>query len=551
MIPALTNIPRHHLFQDLAPYYCIFDDYTNGLQLFSHSSDWISHMQRYHVLPEWYCTVSFCFGSSFESEELYRQHMHAVHALYADTINDVRLNTLARINRRPKAEVFSECRFCAGIPPDWDVDSWSPLELQNQLQRHVGRHMQSLALISLPFDNMRSESCSSDLSKESQNAHFGETNSSSGNADHGGEPHSLLLPDASTYSIQQFGPDAVRYASLKCKTVDGIESDPTLFSEMADQAWLSVSEKQVLHQREHEWGFLPRRRYPPPHEDPVSRDFFLSYAQGFIQSTGEGDSMLSSSQKPLTHAICKLLDAPGTARQHLEAQNQHMNGTCNWLLQHKTFLDWAGSPNSKLLLIGNPGSGKTVASSVVIDNVTSASDTMGSLPLVVYHYFHDGHPSQRTIDGMLRSLIKQLLLLQDSIPDQLITFFFDRNEGEPQTNCENLMEFLKVTLRQDREVFIVLDAVGECERDAEADFQRFFKKICGWKLKNLHLFFTSRPMSGLPSSGFARINMAANTKSDVRYIVHERLRTEHKSSNMNAFGFAEYENRLVREYEGS
>jgi hypothetical protein len=86
----------------------------------------------------------------FRSEDDYMQHMHQSHG---DSLAKKQLLTLAQISQRPMTDVFKICWFCGGIPDDLETLKQDPNALQHALQKHVGTHLQSLAMISLPWDS--------------------------------------------------------------------------------------------------------------------------------------------------------------------------------------------------------------------------------------------------------------------------------------------------------------------------------------------------------------------------------------------------------------
>jgi hypothetical protein len=108
-------------------------------------------MVREHMPVEWTClmhksgsTLSTAEELVFRSEDEYMQHMLQSHG---DSLAEKQLLALAQISQRPVADVFR------GIPADLENLKQGPNALQHALQKHVGTHLQSLAMISLPWDN--------------------------------------------------------------------------------------------------------------------------------------------------------------------------------------------------------------------------------------------------------------------------------------------------------------------------------------------------------------------------------------------------------------
>lgn len=146
-----------HFVRDLAPYICIFEECDRPQHAFRTSDDWITHMVREHIPTEWIClmhksgsTLSTVEERVFRSEDDYMQHMYQSHG---DSLAKEQLLALARISQRPATDVFKICQFCGGVPDDLEALKQDPDALQHAIQKHVGTHLQSLAMISLPWDS--------------------------------------------------------------------------------------------------------------------------------------------------------------------------------------------------------------------------------------------------------------------------------------------------------------------------------------------------------------------------------------------------------------
>ncbi|KAL2785293.1 hypothetical protein BJX66DRAFT_61738 [Aspergillus keveii] len=83
-------------------------------------------------------------------------------------------------------------------------------------------------------------------------------------------------------------------------------------------------------------------------------------------------------------------------------------GTCAWILQKQSFLDWVGNRStgepSILWLVGLPATGKTTLASYIIDYL-SQEEVPGSCQ---YHFFQAERHDTRTVSWFLRSLAFQI-----------------------------------------------------------------------------------------------------------------------------------------------
>jgi len=143
-----NHIFRKHLFTDLRPYVCIFE--ICDLKLFSDRYTWFEYKLECHRL-EWCCR--FCSHPPFTSESNFKSHMHARHDHFS---TPSQLSALIPISKQPVDRVpATACVLCdwESILRDSNTDNPADETLVvtvEQFRRHLGSHMESLALFALP-----------------------------------------------------------------------------------------------------------------------------------------------------------------------------------------------------------------------------------------------------------------------------------------------------------------------------------------------------------------------------------------------------------------
>jgi tetratricopeptide (TPR) repeat protein len=140
---------RKHVFQDLKPYICTFEDCD--IKLFSDRREWFEHELSYHR-AQWCC--GFCGKDDIRSLKVFKNHVHSCHM---QGLKDDQLDALCEVSGRPIDHIpASDCPFCQeweaklrlanpNIPAD-EIVVVTPI----QFRQHVGAHMQQLALFSIP-----------------------------------------------------------------------------------------------------------------------------------------------------------------------------------------------------------------------------------------------------------------------------------------------------------------------------------------------------------------------------------------------------------------
>lgn len=136
-------MPRRHVYRDIRPYVCTFETCDN--KMFDSRHAWFNHELETHRL-QWRCPT--CDHAPFTSKPRFIAHMQT----HLPDLDPAQLEQLAGASR-PRTQIsMSECPLC-----DWqeqpnpgdDSRDQSNVTVQ-QFRRHLGRHMEQLALFALP-----------------------------------------------------------------------------------------------------------------------------------------------------------------------------------------------------------------------------------------------------------------------------------------------------------------------------------------------------------------------------------------------------------------
>jgi len=126
-------------------------------------------------------------------------------------------------------------------------------------------------------------------------------------------------------------------------------------------------------------------------------------AVGNLTTNNRGGSLVGHSDR-LEEVLGNWLGFPPDTkdRQH-ELRKLHHEATGRWLLDDVRFVDWKATPSS-LWIEGTSGTGKSVLSSTVVEEITVACPERSA---VSYFYF-DFRNERQHMDIMLQSIILQL-----------------------------------------------------------------------------------------------------------------------------------------------
>ncbi|PCD22178.1 hypothetical protein AU210_015976 [Fusarium oxysporum f. sp. radicis-cucumerinum] len=183
-------------------------------------------------------------------------------------------------------------------------------------------------------------------------------------------------------------------------------------------------------------------------------------------------------------------------------KGKRIGHTCEWILKREEFSAWGANDNSQLLrLIGSPGIGKTMMSTFLIEalkgKVEKSPDKMFAYFLCDYRY-----PEQRSPTAILRSLIWQLLLQRNGFFRHIRSDFEKHKDSRLFEslfeNFSTLWRIFQDMLRDEHagEVFILIDALDECDRSTRKALLRCMRELFQASLKsagNFKFLVTCRP----------------------------------------------------------
>lgn len=137
-------------------------------------------------------------------------------------------------------------------------------------------------------------------------------------------------------------------------------------------------------------------------------------------------------------------------------------GTGQWLLDSAEYQSWLSREETVLFCPGIPGAGKTILTSVVIDDLIERFHNDPETG-IAYIYFNAQRQVEQTLTNLVESLLKQLAEGQTSMP-VVVKDLFERHQKQrtrPQLN--EYLQAINSVVEMFSKVFIVLDALDECQ----------------------------------------------------------------------------------------
>ncbi|KAK4042994.1 hypothetical protein C8A01DRAFT_44062 [Parachaetomium inaequale] len=182
------------------------------------------------------------------------------------------------------------------------------------------------------------------------------------------------------------------------------------------------------------------------------------------------------------------------SQHHAYLQELRADQACEFLLKDTTFINWYHATDSQhLAILGDMGSGKSVAMAFLIDELRRRNEHQLPQPKVCYHYCQNGETGQAThiFSALALSLLEQLPGLKRA--------FFEWYKQtmasgiEPATSFKALEEWLQHTLETlDRPLILAIDGLDECDRQSRNCLLGSLRKL-SQRTPRLKVLLSSRP----------------------------------------------------------
>ncbi|KAF5976485.1 ankyrin repeat [Fusarium coicis] len=218
-------------------------------------------------------------------------------------------------------------------------------------------------------------------------------------------------------------------------------------------------------------------------------------------ATENNRNIISLSSSIRDDAISRWLNPSDPSVDHNKARQGCHSGTGKWLLKSPQYRTWKSKDSSFLWLYGNSGTGKTVLSSTVIEDLRKTSRRKLRNCAVLFFYITFTDNQKQSLDAILRSLINQLYHSQQQSWHPTTLLYTKCGNGTSQPSTEQLKSTFRDMLSAARKVFVLIDALDEYEnrsnhRDELLTWIEMFRN----RPVNTHLLVTSRPEHDIKAS---------------------------------------------------
>ena len=166
-------------------------------------------------------------------------------------------------------------------------------------------------------------------------------------------------------------------------------------------------------------------------------------------------------------------------------------GTGQWFLESKEFQTWLKTSKQTLFCPGIPGAGKTILTSIVVDNLITQFQNNPKIG-IAYVYLDFRQQDKQKAEDLLASLLKQLSLGQSSMPKSVRDLFDQHQKRRTRPLFDEILGALQSVVAMYSRVFIIIDALDECQ-EYDGCRSRFLLEVFNIQAKcGVNIFATSR-----------------------------------------------------------
>jgi Cdc6-like AAA superfamily ATPase len=217
-------------------------------------------------------------------------------------------------------------------------------------------------------------------------------------------------------------------------------------------------------------------------------------------------------------------------QNHQTAQSLYQKGTGRWFVDSPDFVHWIEMKNSAIWLYGIPGAGKTILSSLIIEEVFSLQDSG-----VAFYYCDYKNATSQEPTNILGSLTKQLALQNSRALTKARDFYvYHHPAGRPSSRPteKDLGALLQDVSKEFAEVTIIVDGLDECGASPGIDrseLVRILSTLHGEHAGSIRTAIASRQEPDIEErfNSFTKVSIAAMSLDLELYVACEvERRTE-------------------------
>ena len=231
--------------------------------------------------------------------------------------------------------------------------------------------------------------------------------------------------------------------------------------------------------------------------------------------------------------------------------------TCEWTLRNPKYLIWRDDKTKKLLWVSaDPGCGKSVLARCIIDEDLPQNLPNTSSTQILYYFFKDTSPEQRSATRAVSTILHQLLAARPQLIRHALPSYREIGAALSQT-FPKLWSIFSAAVADplSGDVICVLDALDECNEQDQQILTQAIQCILSSNSR-LKILITSRPyyeirfgfyelLDASSNIELAGNNESASIKQEINLVIKHRVKELAQKSRLPPKVEAHLEKRLL------
>jgi hypothetical protein len=213
------------------------------------------------------------------------------------------------------------------------------------------------------------------------------------------------------------------------------------------------------------------------------------------------------------------------AAQQSDFIGRRQKGTGQWLLDSTQFQAWLETDKQMLFCPGIPGAGKTILTSIVVEELTTRFCNDRSIG-IAYLYCNFRRKDEQKAQDLLASLLKQLSEERSHLPDSVKSLFDKHKVKRTRPSLDEISGAFQSVVATYSRVFVIVDALDECSI-SDGSRQIFMSCLSSLQVKcGVNLFTTSRHIASIEKEfeGNVKLEIRASEEDVRRYLESHMFR---------------------------
>lgn len=224
---------------------------------------------------------------------------------------------------------------------------------------------------------------------------------------------------------------------------------------------------------------------------------------------------------------------PATDRAKLiNSKGELVQGTCDWIAQKQTFVEWRASDGGLLWISGGPGLGKTMLSIYLIEYLSSCIlfTDEGKTHYSTYFFCDAKDNTRNNAVAIIRGILFQLVEQKKELIGHILpSYEVQREQLFSQNSFETVWKFFIAMVNDlgDSQATCVLDGLDECEPTSLELLLKNLKKITN-TLPRLKILVLSREYPqyiGASLGQFPKIRLDPDAKTEINRGLQQYIST--------------------------